>query len=120
MIVLEVVHLRMAGEDPNWLAETVARAVRDAHGQERVRVFRHASVASDLLIHLEREVGTESGEAFDPSMGTTKAGELGTRLASLLKMYGMVEHSVWLRAEYGPPENPDSTKEGKREHDVFS
>ena len=89
MKVLEVVHLRMAGEDPEWLAEMVGRAIRDAEGAERIRVFRHGSVDSDLLVHLER----------DDLGGGPKAGKLGTRLAELLKMYGMVEHSVWCGIE---------------------
>jgi hypothetical protein len=114
MRVMEVVHLRMAGEDPEWLADLVRRAVREADGMERIKVFRHASVGSDLLIHLEREddAGGKEAEsptaddataddatAEDPPAPAPKPSELGTRLASLLKEYGMVEHSVWLGVE---------------------
>jgi len=87
MSILEVIHLRMAGNDPTALAETVGTVVGDAVDLRDLRIYRHARVEGDLLVHLHRE-------ATDPR---DQASELGLRLAALLRAHGLVEHSVWVR-----------------------
>lgn len=87
MNTLEVVHLRLAGDDIDQLAEVVRQAVGDISRSNSVRIYRHARVENDLLIHIHR--GETSGDE--------KASELGLQLASLLRIYGLVEHSVWVQ-----------------------
>ena len=88
MRILEVIHLRMAGDDPKTLAELVRTAVGDAADSPDLRIYHHARVEDDLLVHLYREATDQRN----------RASELGLRLASLLRKHGMVEHSVWVRS----------------------
>jgi hypothetical protein len=89
MRILEVIHLRMAGDDSESLAEFVQAAVEDAIDSPEVHMYRHARVEGDLLIHIHH------GESDDG----LEASELGVRLASVLRVHGMVDHSVWLECE---------------------
>ena len=86
MRILEVIHLRMRGEDPEDLAELVRAAAEDAPDAVEARVYRHARVEGDLLIHLHRN-GTGDG---------AQVSTLGIRLASILRSHGLVDHSVWI------------------------
>jgi len=54
-----------------------------------VAIYRHSKVEGDLLIHLVRD---------EPNRGNMPS-EFGLGLASLLRMHGMVEHSVWVSPE---------------------
>jgi hypothetical protein len=91
MKILEVLHLRMAGDDSDPLAALVRKTATEGDGLPEVRVYRHARVEGDLLIHIHRR-GPHEG---------IEASELGIRLASVLRAHGMVEHSVWISSE-GP------------------
>ena len=82
---LEVIHLRLAGMRPGELEELIAEVVR-AGEEEGVQVYRHSRIDTDLLVQLRRQ-GEEG--AGGPS-------ELGSRLVSLLRDHGIVEHSVWV------------------------
>ena len=88
MKILEVIHLRMVGDDLAKLTEVVHGTVADAADAPEVRVYRHARVEGDLLIHLHWDGNDQKDE---PSA-------LGLGLASLLRIYGMAEHSVWIRS----------------------
>ncbi len=87
MNILETLHLRMAGDDLDELVELVRDVAGPPGGSPRVDVFRHSRVQSDLLIHL---CWDKPGQSAEPS-------DLGLRLASLLRIHGLVEHSVWVR-----------------------
>ncbi len=89
MRILEVIHLRMAGDDSEKLAEFVRAAVEDAADPPEVRIYRHARVEGDLLIHLHRQGPNEGIEAS----------QLGVRLASALRVHGLVDHSVWVGSD---------------------
>ena len=86
MRTLEVIHLRLAGDDPERLAEVARASVGGPSEGAAVRIYRHARVENDLLVHIERENGE----------GTDRASDLGVELATLLRQYGLVEHSVWV------------------------
>jgi hypothetical protein len=86
MRILEVIRLRMAGDDSGTLEEVVQAAVENAVGSSEVRVYRHATVEGDLLIHIHHRSSNASIEAS----------ELGVRLASVLRVHGLVDHSVWV------------------------
>ena len=91
MSILETLHLRMAGDDLDDLLELVRRAAGPPGSSPSVDVFRHSRVQGDLLVHLWWD---GPGQPSEPS-------ELGLRLASLLRVHGLVEHSVWV--EGGEP-----------------
>ena len=93
MRILEVIHLRMMGEAPEDLAGLVREAAEDAHDAVQARVYRHARLEGDLLIHLHRNEAEESA----------RASALGIRLASILRSHGLVDHSVWVESG-GPDE----------------
>ena len=89
MRTLEVIHLRMSGDNGEGLVDLVRRAAGSPHGSPDLRIYRHARVENDLLIQLHRE---EPNQNEAPS-------DLGLRLAALLRIHGLVEHSVWVRAD---------------------
>ncbi|NNM04284.1 MAG: hypothetical protein HKO65_04215 [Gemmatimonadetes bacterium] len=89
MSILETLHLRMAGDDLNAIVDLVRRAAGVPGGLQSVAIYRHSKIEGDLLIHL---VGDDPKREDVPS-------ELGLGLASLLRGQGLVEHSVWVRAE---------------------
>ena len=85
MKLLEIIHLRLAGDSPRNLVEAIRGSVDSQADPTQVRVYRHARIAGDLIIHLHRDlIG-----------GSELTSDLGARLASVLREYGMVEHSVW-------------------------
>lgn len=84
--ILEIIHLRLSRSGAGELAEMIAEVVRVGR-EEGVRVYRHTRIETDLLIHLHRQAEESSG---GPS-------ELGSRLVSLLRDHGIVEHSVWIQ-----------------------
>ncbi len=89
MKTLEVIHLRMSGDDQESLVNLVRAAVKDAAGSPDVRIYRHARIEGDFLVHLHREGDGQRDQVS----------ELGLRLVSLLRFHGLVEHSVWVRTE---------------------
>ena len=99
MNTLEVIHLRLAGVGPETLAESIRAAVEPSSEQTKMRIYRHGRVETDLVVHLHREVD-EGGD---------RVSKLGTQLASMLRGYGIVEHSVWVEA-FGPT-NPTASPE---------
>lgn len=92
MKTLEVLHLRLAGEERSTLVDLIQRSVETDEPAIDVRIFGHATLACDLVVHLHREATARA----------THASDLGVRLAALLRNYGMVEHSVWSRLESSP------------------
>ena len=90
MKTLEIIHLRLAGDSPQTLVDVIHESVGSASDGMDIRIYRHSRLETDLAVHLHQEVAGRSGRTSD----------VGTRLASLLREYGMVEHSVWVQA-YG-------------------
>ena len=83
---LEIIHLRLAGDSPETLVDMIRKAIRSAPGSMKVRIYRHRELETDLVVHLHREVNGLGYHASNP----------GLHLASVLREYGMVEHSVWV------------------------
>jgi hypothetical protein len=86
MKALEVIHLRLAGASPETLADSIRASVESSSEAAGLRIFRHGSLETDLVVHLHREA-EEDGD---------RVSDLGTRLASMLRPHGIVEHSVWV------------------------
>jgi N-methylhydantoinase B/oxoprolinase/acetone carboxylase alpha subunit len=82
---LEIIHLRLAGKNPGALVDAIRKTVDSGTDSMEVRIYRHAKLETDLIVHLHRNAAG----------GTENTSDLGARLASVLREYGMVEHSVW-------------------------
>ena len=86
---LEIVHLRMAGEDLEALVKEIRRACDGWEDAAHMRMYRHGRLNSDLQIHLLHDAPGDVPQASD----------FGTHLASVLRIYGIVDHTVWLEAD---------------------
>ena len=86
MKTVEIIHLRLAGSSPQNLVDIIREAIGPDGDELKIRFFRHTKLDNDLSVHLEREAG-----AWDEG-----ASDVGTKLAALLKEFGMVAHSVWI------------------------
>jgi hypothetical protein len=84
---LEIIHLRLAGNPQMSLIEQVRSSIAAEGCPMEVRIYRDASVPTDLAIHLL------SGEV------ETCASDLGLRIAAALREHGMVDHTVWNEEE---------------------
>ena len=85
MKTMEIIHLRLAGRVPEDLVDIIRDSVVSVPDLTDARIYRNSKLENDLAIHLHREVsGPED-----------KASDVGIKLASLLKNYGMVSHYVW-------------------------
>jgi hypothetical protein len=89
--MIEIVHLRMGGHSPQKLIDVIRKSVGSHPELEDVRIYRHSKLETDLVVHLHRAIAEQSDRPC----------ECGERLASMLRAYGMVEHSVWI--ETGDP-----------------
>ncbi len=86
MIQLEIIHLRSSGEPIESLAELISASIREG-GEEAstLTLYRRHGLETDLAVHVRRH-GRAGGEG--PS-------DLALRLASELRAYGLVEHTLW-------------------------
>lgn len=87
---LEVIKLRSAEKDSRVMEELLLSVRKfDQNGLVQTKIFRHASLDSDVSIHLhwESEWPEQNGSA------------LGLHLGQALKEFGLMDHSVWLEKE---------------------
>jgi hypothetical protein len=86
MIQLEIIHLRASGESIEALGERINRSIEDGGGTaSTLKLYRRHGLETDLTVHIvSADVAIETG----PS-------DLAVRLASELRAYGLVEHTVW-------------------------
>ena len=83
---LEIIHLRSSGEPVESLTERLKESIREG-GEEAstLKLYRRHGLETDLVVHiLSPDVAIKIG----PS-------DLALRLASELRAYGLVEHTVW-------------------------
>jgi hypothetical protein len=86
---VEIIHLRQTGEDLQALLGLIRRTIDLENEPMDVRIYRHATLETDLAIHLHHE----------NSAGADRASRLGARLAAAVRDHGMVEHSRWRTAD---------------------
>ncbi len=86
MKTLEIIQLRSTIYSIDSLSTKIGESIR-ARGEksELVTIFRRDGLETDLAVHIR--LSDVSG-AGGPS-------KLGERLASALKDYGLVEHTLW-------------------------
>ncbi len=82
---LEIIHLRSAGEP----LESRGNRIRESLGKESenvdVTLYRRDGLKTDVAVHLPRLV----------TSGSEGLSGLGLRLASSLRVFGLVEHKLW-------------------------
>ncbi len=83
---LEIIHLRSSGEALDSLGDRIRDSIA-AESEKRgvVTFYRRQGLETDLAVHL-LDAGATSGQG--PS-------DLALRLASALRAYGLVEHTLW-------------------------
>jgi DNA-binding FadR family transcriptional regulator len=86
---LEVIHLRLAGQDPEALIQEIRDCVIRRDPKMIIRTYQHAAVETDIAIHIQMA---------EPSANPVDA-ELGVRLSTALREYGMVEHTLWMEQQ---------------------
>ena len=87
MDVLEIIGLRSLKRGHEDIAENLLAEVAGPAAEEglRLELYRRASVATDLSVHLHRS----------QDRGGARPSPLGLRLAAALREHGQVSHSVW-------------------------
>ncbi|MCP4599899.1 MAG: hypothetical protein GY847_05045 [Proteobacteria bacterium] len=86
MKILEIIQLRSAAYPIKSLGWEIKESIRAAAEKtDIITIYRRDRLDSDLAIHIHRHEESEKG-------GPSK---LGVRLASALKDYGLVEHTLW-------------------------
>jgi hypothetical protein len=86
MNTLEIIHLRSSAESIEPLCDRIRASIKvEGKSAEVITLYRRIGLETDVAIHI-RHLEKTGGE--QPS-------DLGRRLASELKAFGMVEHAVW-------------------------
>jgi hypothetical protein len=91
---IEIINLRSAGIPTESIKRKILRSTTEVDQTENlvsVRVYRHATVDSDLSVHL----------LFESSRPEQRPSAPGQRLASALKAFGLVSYSLWIEEEEG-------------------
>lgn len=86
---LEIIELRSVGINRALLESQLQGLVNEVSHRaalQTIKVYSHVSVETDFGVHLYHD-SKEVDFSESP---------LGLRLASLLKEYGLVNHSVWV------------------------
>jgi hypothetical protein len=86
---LEVIELRSVYSNRELLEShlrTLLAAIDKATQQQSIKSYRRVMIGNDFSIHLYH----------DSTKLENKGGQLGLRLASALKEFGLVNHSIWL------------------------
>lgn len=83
---LEIIHLRSSGRPLDSLGERIRESIR-AGGQDEavVTLYRRHGLETDLAVHVRY---SEEPQETGPS-------DLALKLASALRAYGLVEHTLW-------------------------
>jgi len=91
---IEIINLRSAGIPTESIKPKIPRSVAEADQSKNlvsVQVYRHATLDTDLSVHL----------LFESLRPDIQPSALGQRLASALKAFGLVSHSLWIEEEEG-------------------
>jgi hypothetical protein len=86
---LEVIELRSMGNKraviESHLQDLIDEMIQEAR-QQKIKAYSHVTVETDFNIHLYH----------DSKRADINGSPLGLRLASALKEFGLVNHSVWV------------------------
>ncbi len=82
---LEIIHLRSSGEPLESLGHRIRESLATEGEHAEVTLYRRHGLETDVAVHLRHLV---------PSAGEGPSG-LGLQLASSLRAFGLVEHTLW-------------------------
>ena len=88
MKCLEIIELRTSDRDSKNLGKILIRFMDDLNKEyenHRVQLYRHLTVETDWSFHIQ----------IQTDINFTSPSQLGLRIASALKEFGLVHHSVW-------------------------
>jgi hypothetical protein len=88
MDYLEIIELRSSNKDYEILSQKLTRFMDDlnnGHENYRVQLYRHLTVKTDWSFHVH----------YHSINHTAPPSPVGLRIASALKEFGLVHHSVW-------------------------
>ena len=92
---LEIIELRSAGRNrtllESQLQNVISNEVNQVPKQQTIKVYNHLAVETDFSIHL----------LHDSKEADIGGSPLGLRLASALKEFGLVNHSIWVERHNG-------------------
>jgi len=86
---LEIIQLRTVDSDRELLEfqlEALINEVEEETKKQAIKVYSHIAIHTDFSIHL----------FHDSKKAKDKGSQLGLRLASALKEFGLVNHSIWI------------------------
>jgi len=86
---LEIIELRSVGDKRAVIElqlKSLINEVNQEARQQKIKVYSHLTVETDFSIHLHN----------DSKSADISGSPLGQRLASALREYGLVNHSVWI------------------------
>ncbi len=87
---VEVIKVRSAGKSPALLDELLrSRAQIKQSGLVEMKTYHHATLETDLSVHLHWE------SEFPEKNGSAP----GLRLAQALREFGLIDHSLWIEEE---------------------
>ena len=86
---LEIIELRSVGSNHALIESQLQSLVNEVSHKaalQTIKVYSHVVVETDFSVHL----------MHDSKEADISGSPLGLRLSSMLKEYGLVNHSVWL------------------------
>ncbi len=91
--VLEIIDVRSGSAKSKELAaelEQLVQSLAQNSDSEKIKIYTHFHYATDFSLHLFYKISDRD----------QLNNQLGLRLASSLKEYGLVNHSIWIESEY--------------------
>lgn len=86
MAIMEIIRLRSAQHPMESLRKQISDSIpTDSLTGDSIAVFTSCGLESDVAVHIYRQ---EENALPEKSV-------LGIRLASAMRVYGMIEHSLW-------------------------
>lgn len=92
MMWLEVIHVRVTDQECDRLLPIftdLLKEIREKENCKKVKLFRRALLKNDVCLHLYH----------DSENAGVEGSPVGLRLATMLKPFGMVNHTVWKEKE---------------------
>ncbi len=92
MMWLEVIHVRVTDQECDRLLPIftdLLKEIREKENCKKVQLFRRALLKNDVCLHLYH----------DSENAGVEGSPVGLHLATMLKPFGMVNHTVWTEKE---------------------